>query len=280
MFTLQKNKYYSTESFWMKYGRSDSAVLHTHDFLELVYIIKGHSVHTIDGTEYPVKEGDMLFINLGSTHKFEAPKPVAYVDITFKPEFINDGLLGSDNAFALLELDDFKDFDKIINREGKHIRFSVAERRRIEGLINFVLEEQISKSPGKDLVLRSVFNTLLVLVFRKMALPMAKESGISEALLSRIKACCGSSLTLEAIATENHYSPAYFSRLFKRCTGVTFTEYLTTCRIELAKKLLTETDISVSDVCTECGFTDRTKFFKTFSDRVGTTPLKFRKSKK
>ena len=70
-----------------------------------------------------------------------------------------------------------------------------------------------------------------------------------------------------------------FSRLFKKQTGYTFTEYLTSCRIDLACRLLKETELKVSDIAAESGFSDRTKFYKVFSEKMGMTPKHYRKSK-
>jgi AraC-like DNA-binding protein len=52
------------------------------------------------------------------------------------------------------------------------------------------------------------------------------------------------------------------------------------CRIKIAKKLLTDTDKSIESILYECGFTNRTAFFKKFYKIVGCTPLQFRKNQK
>lgn len=41
---------------------------HYHDFVELVYTLKGKCVHNVDGTDYSVKHGDLIFINYGKSH--------------------------------------------------------------------------------------------------------------------------------------------------------------------------------------------------------------------
>ena len=76
--------------------------------------------------------------------------------------------------------------------------------------------------------------------------------------------CVGVS-TLEALAEKCFYNPSYFSRAFKAYAGVTFSEYLTECRIERAKELLSATELSIETVIGESGYSNRTKFFADFS---------------
>jgi AraC-like DNA-binding protein len=233
----------------------------------------------VDGREYQVSAGDLLFVNLGSTHSFTCGKRFSYANLILKPEFINDGLRGTDNAFALLELEDYKDLDCLVDRNNLLVHLSAEESRQFEALIGLALSEQRAENPGKDLMLRSVFNALLTFTFRKMSLPMKKNDHIGEELLSYIRENCARRLSLNEIAADNHYSPAYFSRLFKNRTGQTFTDFVFSCRLDAAAKLLTTTDLSVGEICSEVGFSDRTKFFKLFYNRFGTSPLQYKKTK-
>lgn len=277
----KENKYYIDEGYYISKGVCDKTYPeHTHDFLEIVYVFSGRAMHIIDGYEYLAEAGDALFINYGSTHRFEVLEKLTYANILIKPEFISESLQGVENAFALLELDSFKEFAESVDWNDRSVHFSSVERQQVESIILLAIGEQKEDRPGKTLILRSLLNTLLTLVFRKMAIPMRKEMAIGGELLGYIRENCGLPLTMEEIAAENHYHPAYFSRLFKKRTGYNFTAYLTQCRLDAACRLLTDTDRKIGDILTEVGFSDRTKFFRAFSDHMGMTPLQYRKSKK
>jgi two-component system response regulator YesN len=73
-------------------------------------------------------------------------------------------------------------------------------------------------------------------------------------------------------------SPGYFSNLFRGEVGMSFSDYLIQVRIENAKILLRRFDLSVEAVSRQCGFHSLAHFSRTFKDRVGLSPLKYRKS--
>ena len=54
-------------------------------------------------------------------------------------------------------------------------------------------------------------------------------------------------------------------------------QYTIELRVQKARKLLLETDLPLLDICTECGFQDQSYFIKTFRERTGISPARFRK---
>lgn len=73
-------------------------------------------------------------------------------------------------------------------------------------------------------------------------------------------------------------SPGYFSNLFRSEVGMSFSDYLIQVRVENAKCLLRRFDLSVEDISKKCGFNSLAHFSRTFKDRCGQSPLKYRKS--
>ena len=68
-----------------------------------------------------------------------------------------------------------------------------------------------------------------------------------------------------------------FSRFFKKHSGNSFTDYVTTLRLGYACKLLADSDMPVTDVCFEIGYTNISNFHRAFRDRRGMTPLAYRR---
>ena len=82
---------------------------------------------------------------------------------------------------------------------------------------------------------------------------------------------------LDDVAGQVFLSTCYFSRLFKQVKGWSFTEYLTSIRMEEARKLLTTTSYSVADVAGKVGFRDARYFSQVFKRHTGKTPGSYRR---
>ncbi len=85
-------------------------------------------------------------------------------------------------------------------------------------------------------------------------------------------------ITLEELAAQAGFSPYYFTRLFKKETGLTPHQYLIATRIAAARYNLSNTGLSVAEVAASCGFEDESAFISAFRKREGVTPAKYRKS--
>lgn len=83
-------------------------------------------------------------------------------------------------------------------------------------------------------------------------------------------------ISRDDVAAVACVSPSHFSRVVKETFGRSFTEVLTTLRIDRAKELLLRSERSLVQICTECGFNDQSYFTKVFSRYTGCTPGEFR----
>lgn len=84
-------------------------------------------------------------------------------------------------------------------------------------------------------------------------------------------------LRLKEIADLIHLNPQYFSRLFKKETGLTFKEYVTKLRIGKAKRLLLNTDMPIYRIASEIGFSDAAYFSKVFLKYEHQSPFSYKK---
>jgi len=82
----------------------------------------------------------------------------------------------------------------------------------------------------------------------------------------------------DKMADMVHLSPGYFSNLFRSEVGMSFSDYLIMVRIENAKAMLRRFELSVEAISKKCGFNSLAHFSRTFKDRCGLSPLKYRKS--
>jgi AraC-like DNA-binding protein/ligand-binding sensor protein len=87
----------------------------------------------------------------------------------------------------------------------------------------------------------------------------------------------GGAICLATVAKAVNTSTFYFCKLFKRTTGLTFTDYLARVRIEKAKTLLLDRNRRVSEVAYDIGFQSLTHFNRIFRKIVGESPTQYRK---
>jgi YesN/AraC family two-component response regulator len=83
-------------------------------------------------------------------------------------------------------------------------------------------------------------------------------------------------LSLESVAKAVNTSTFYFCKMFKRATGLTFTEYLSRIRVEKAKSLLLNPHIRISEVAFEVGFQSLSQFNRVFKKITGQSPSQYR----
>ena len=83
-------------------------------------------------------------------------------------------------------------------------------------------------------------------------------------------------LSVEALCSHIHLSPTYFSTLFKREVGMSFTAYVTQVRMDEAVRLLRETDEKTYRIAEQTGYSDPNYFSYVFKRRFGVSPSKFR----
>lgn len=124
--------------------------------------------------------------------------------------------------------------------------------------------------------LTKVMGTLMDSVFEYLD---ARHANVIHQSIQYLNTHYGEHITLEDMARKIFLSPSYFSRIFKKETGITFSSYLNRIRIEHSKELLRHQNIRLTDIAMLVGFEDQSYFTKVFKKLTGTTPLHYRESK-
>lgn len=83
-------------------------------------------------------------------------------------------------------------------------------------------------------------------------------------------------ISVSQLAEIEHFSPSRYRTVFRRCTGMSPTEYMTRMRMRRACELLTMEDLSVREVAEACGYPDQLYFSRVFRSYFGVAPSKYR----
>lgn len=255
---------------------------HKHDFIELVYNREGHGVHEVNGVPYPVRRGDLLFINYGETHAIHTDGTLRYYNFLVKPEFISENIVNSetiDDVFLLF----LPDNEQLPTNRVPLVHFSGDEQAEIESMA----ERMVRESEEKQVGYQSVLNGYMRLLFARLMRAMLRGAGenrpklLTAEILSYLDKNYAEPLTVNFLSDQFFYNPAYLGRAFKAVYGVSIKEYLTEKRLERAAALLSDKSVprSVEDIAASVGYTSRAQFYRAFREKYGTTPGEYCKQK-
>ncbi len=122
-------------------------------------------------------------------------------------------------------------------------------------------------------------------MLRKACAEVMKETGdaghmplIQSILAYMMENYSNPAFTLSGVADKFELTTTRLSVEFKENVHMTPSDYLTMLRMEQAKKLLKQTDISIKDVCTQVGYSDVSSYIRKFKQYAGVTPLQYRQS--
>lgn len=147
-------------------------------------------------------------------------------------------------------------------------------------MVNYMVEEAILKAKlnerNRQLNLQPVVKEQII---EKEVVHEVNKDLIIKPALDFMHAHCEKKIYLDDMAYKCNISSSYFSKLFKRDTGESFSTYLNKLKVKKAKEILDETDDPIINISLNLGYEDCGYFIKVFKKIVGTTPAQYRKSK-
>lgn len=255
-------------------SRQAEVVLHTHDFIEIVYVREGSAIQRVNDIEYTVSRGDLLFLNYGAEHSFVPQEDFTYFNVSIYPETMASNVISPTNAFAVLTL---TAFNEIVPEEGHgRVTFYGSARAEIENILVAMLKEQEGHLAFRDIVMNSYMSLLIMKIVRKVSGEIDSDE-IWPEIAKYIEENLDQDLSLTSLANKCFYNPSYFSRIFKERYSIPLSEYVMKKRMEKAYDLLMTTDLSISAIASMVGFNNKSFFYKTFYKAYKKTPLVCRK---
>ena len=139
------------------------------------------------------------------------------------------------------------------------------------------LPQGLLNAPEQTLWLANEYPDALLPFFKALW----NQDGETDDLVARtnkyIMANLSEDLSLEAIAAKLHYSPKYFSRLFKEQTGMGISTHVNAMRLAYTAELLTQTSLAVDEIALKAGFNSTQYFIRKFREHYGVTPRQYAK---
>ncbi len=251
--------------------------IHDHDFVEIVYIIEGTGRHYINDEEFVIKAGDLLFVNYGCTHAFLVDDQLVAYNLMIRVDYFIKNMIKDNNLFYMLALTSFEKIQHELNDKSPLVFFDYSERDEIFNLFRNIETELSQEKLGKSSILDSYINIILCKVFRKIFMQNTRqELLIPQGIIDYISEHFNEKLSLGELSQKCFYSPAYFSRLFKKTFNMSFTDYIMDIRLKHCCELLKDSDYTIEKIMEECGFFDKNTFYDRFKNKYGCTPSEYR----
>ena len=251
--------------------------MHDHDFVEMVYIIEGTGRHYINDEEFAIKAGNLLFVNYGCTHAFLVDDQLVAYNLMIRVDYFIKNMIKDNNLFYMLALTSFEKIQQELNDKSPLVFFDYSEREEIFNLFRNIEIELSQEELGKSSILDSYINIILCKVFRKIFMKnIRQELLIPQEIIDYISEHFNEKLSLGELSQKCFYSPAYFSRLFKKTFNMSFTDYIMDIRLKRCCELLKNSNYTIEKIMEECGFFDKNTFYERFKNKYGCTPSEYR----
>lgn len=157
---------------------------------------------------------------------------------------------------------------QIVQDQGISIKTVFGDEGEIQQLLQLRTREEIQHWFESRL-----FASLIQVLSDKSEMQYVK---IADKLVRMIQERYDQEITLEACAKELMYHPIYLSRVFKKETGITFSDYLSDYRMKIAKVMLETTDLKISEIGERIQYKNISAFIRSFRKMYHVTPGKYR----
>lgn len=254
----------------------DEATFHSHDHLEMAFILSGEGKYRFDDGVVSVKEGDLLIINPGVKHQALACPDVELPTTEFFVGALDVRLPGfPDNTLPV--------------PGGGHVMHTAGElRQRLFKMCSSMEAENAVCRQGRYFMMKAYLMQMLLLVIREQCEPVERVKGyafesvnkkyVVEQIVNYFDDHYSEKISLDQIAENMYLSPFYISKIFKSETGDTPIRHLINIRLEKAKELLEGGYAgSIQEVAASVGYDDAYHFSKLFKKRYGISPSQARK---
>lgn len=251
---------------------------HWHEELELGYIQEGVSKIVTIGTEYTVHQGDGFFINSNVMDMKQNAAPgqqALEINHIFHPVFLSGHFKSRFEKKYLAPVINNHQIEVYIIRRGKPISDKILANlyrlKELQSHENMEFQTRNILSETWLLLLEDIQNNFKMNKTQKFEQPDRIRN-----MLSFIHSHYKDKITVAQIADATGTSEREAMRSFRKALNQSPIEYLISYRLNESKKMLQNSDLPITEICYQCGFSDSSYFGKAFRKAYGLTPREFR----
>lgn len=244
---------------------------HTHSAIEIIMPHRGTSIYYVADETFRVQSDEILIIPSGTPHALTEQEETYRHLLLFEPN-------------PLMSLRDIPSI-ALMMQKPVYLKEDTELRRQVRALLDQVIGCYDLKEPLWNSQCYSYLLQAYVLLGRNylqtFAPPTRAERQsvdlpIMNSAVIFINEHCMDNITLEQVADFAGFSKYYFSRTFKSFMGLSFSDYLTRKRLNVAVDLLVRTNQPIQSIAESSGFGSTATFNRVFRDHKNCTPTQFR----
>lgn len=240
----------------------NTVYMHYHDRLEIIHVLGGEGIISVNLKEYRITAGDIILIAPNEVHSVRGKSPNSLHCQTVVFQADSFGLQGEYSLQTLIkkEMPGNQDFKTILSFIF-HIYGS--------GLYN-----------AKPVVHGQLFSLCGLITYHNyyFSFPVQVSSTVSlREVIKYMEEHFNHKIEIETLAKIAGYSKYHFIRFFSNATGYTCVQYLHMLRLQKARKLLRHTTYTIEQISLLCGFESASYFIRIFKREEKMTPLQYRK---
>lgn len=252
---------------------------HKHNYIEMVYVLKGKQTHIIENeNKIVLHEGGLLMMNQHVYHETEysSQNDIA-VNFIILPEFFDTAIEMAGNKSIIAEFI-FSGLSSE-SRSIDYIYFDIKDDVPVKNLIENLMWSAVFKK-GSRRIDQITMGLLIMSLMRSPKLSVTGKnatSAESTAMLALKEIDENYKFaSLSSVAEKNHVSAAYVSKAVKLATGKTFKELLCDKRLKRAAELLKTSRLTVDEIIRYVGYENSSYFYKAFFEKYKMTPKSYR----
>ncbi len=253
---------------------------HFHEGTEMVIVHSGLATHEVNGVPSSVRKGDVYVIGPGCSHGFQNVTNLIVYNLSFDPnllELFSAELVSLPGYQALFVITPRSNPDSPFSC---HLKLSSAELLRLEALVDKVAVQLKEQKPGFGALVKAHLGEIVSFLSQQYP---GEISATTSATFFPIAYAASFMeehfqvpVRLNQLYEPSGFSERHFTRLFKKCYGMSAIDYLFDVRLTKAAKQLLETDHLITDVALSVGFEDSNYFSRIFKKKMGKSPRAYR----
>ncbi len=276
MLVYDKKSYLQGNEFSVQFSDGESkGYLHSHEFLEMCYIVSGTAEHIVNGIKRPLSAGSIIIIDYGVSHiVIDKSKDFYSVNMLFMPEYIDDSLF---NCLSFKDVLRNSQINFIYFDNYYHFRDDNGE---ILPLIEKLVEEYNNERHGNMQYIRCILIQTIILLMRKCeskAMQAKKSDKDFETIVEYLRTHYAEHISLNGLSRMFNHSTAAIYQMFQKNLNIKYADFLTDIRINAACNLLKETNHSIDEIAAAVGYKDTGSFRQIFKTKMGLTPKAYSK---